>query len=605
MVINSNLLTDNLKNGVSLLAERGYVQTGEQGISVKAVLGNQIIVEKTESEIIITYDTESHFYMALARSFGMGLGTQVIEAKVDRLGYMLDCSRNAVAKPAMVKDLICFLTLAGYNYLELYTEDTYALPDEPYFGYRRGRYSAEELKEIISYAKAFGMEVIPCIQALAHLPNLAVWVTYLNYMDINDILLVGDERTYTLIRKCLRFCKEVFETTRINIGTDEAFALGRGKYLDQNGYKSKHEIYLEHLKRVFEICKEEGLEPEFWADAFYNTDCKTEDIQALFDGTQMPIYWEYDTTEKEPHVEKLLQLKEYAGQVKYAGTTYKWLGYAPDNRMSNRVNKAALTAVMECDVKDVLITGWGDNGDECSVYAVIPSMWYATELLYPCDVDHETIVKELTGYTKEEWLVCDKLNYIIPTHNKITNPAKYLTHNDYLIGLMDYHIPDNAGETYEKMLPEFTKLAQRDSKFSYLFENYEALCKVLTRKATYSKRLQQAYLNGDKAQLWQLVDELQEITEDLKVFYKTFRKLWFAENKGFGFEVVDVRIGGLIARAETVTEELQDYLEGKTDKIYELEEERIAMDFGEILEGDNRYAPVQGHWRFLYTTNHV
>ena len=48
MVINSNLLTDKLKVGISLLAERGYLQTGEQGILVKAVLGNQIIVEKTE-----------------------------------------------------------------------------------------------------------------------------------------------------------------------------------------------------------------------------------------------------------------------------------------------------------------------------------------------------------------------------------------------------------------------------------------------------------------------------------------------------------------------------------------------------------------------------
>ena len=131
------------------------------------------------------------------------------------------------------------------------------------------------------------------------------------------------------------------------------------------------------------------------------------------------------------------------------------------------------------------------------------------------------------------------------------------------------------------------------------------LCKVLTRKATYSKRLQVAYLNDDKSTIKKLIGELQEITEDLRAFYKTFRKLWFTENKGFGFEVVDVRIGGLIARAETVTEVLNDYLEGKTGKIYELEEERIAMDFGEILKGDNRYAPVQGHWRFLYTTNHV
>ena len=34
MLINSNLLADKFKNGISLLAKRGYLQTGEQGICI-------------------------------------------------------------------------------------------------------------------------------------------------------------------------------------------------------------------------------------------------------------------------------------------------------------------------------------------------------------------------------------------------------------------------------------------------------------------------------------------------------------------------------------------------------------------------------------------
>ena len=41
----------------------------------------------------------------------------------------------------------------GYNTLLLYTEDTYEVPDEPYFGYMRGRYSQAELRELDAYAK--------------------------------------------------------------------------------------------------------------------------------------------------------------------------------------------------------------------------------------------------------------------------------------------------------------------------------------------------------------------------------------------------------------------------------------------------------------------
>ena len=69
------------------------------------------------------------------------------------------------------KKLIDALQKMGYNTLELYTEDTFEVEGEPYFGYLRGRYSSEEIKEIDKYARAHGIELIPCIQTLAHFSN--------------------------------------------------------------------------------------------------------------------------------------------------------------------------------------------------------------------------------------------------------------------------------------------------------------------------------------------------------------------------------------------------------------------------------------------------
>ena len=118
-----------------------------------------------------------------------------------RLGTMIDCSRNAVMKPDAVKKWIDVTADLGYNALMLYTEDTYEVGEEPYFGYARGRYSKAELKDIDAYAAAKGMELIPCIQTLAHLNAIARWPEYAPHMDIADILLARDERTYTLIER--------------------------------------------------------------------------------------------------------------------------------------------------------------------------------------------------------------------------------------------------------------------------------------------------------------------------------------------------------------------------------------------------------------------
>lgn len=604
MKLNIENLNEKLRTGIELLEQYGFLHIGQDGMKVLAKSGNEISLKKSEKELFITYDTEIHFYMALARGLGMVEGVHTIEPKVKNLGFMVDCSRNAVPKVETVKRLIGLLALMGYNYLELYTEETYELPDEPYFGYKRGRYSAEELKEIVSFARSFGLDVIPCIQTLAHLGNLANWRPYFDHMDIDDILMVGDERTYTLIRKMLTHCKEVFQTDRIHIGMDEAFHLGRGCYTDKNGYRSKHEIYLEHLKRVFAICEELGVKPEFWADGFYDTDLPIEEIKAIFNGNQTPIYWEYSIEEKGPHAEKMTQLKEYAGKVIYAGATWRCLGYAPDNAFSERVENVAFEAAFDCGVEDILMTAWGDNGAECSFFTLIPSMWHAAELVYPIKVDKEAILLSLTGYTDAEWRMCDRVNFVMPGVKKLCNSVKYLLHNDFLIGLMDANIPDHAGEVYRDLLPQFIELAKKESQFSYLFKTYEAACRALIMKATYSKRLYEAYQKKDMDTIRQMVEELKPMKDDLRGFYDASRIQWLRDNKGFGFEVLDVRIGGLISRMDTVEYVLEEYLAGRMEKIYELEEERIEYFCG-LLKGDDVYSPLHNVWQTMYTVNHI
>ena len=56
------------------------------------------------------------------------------------------------------------------------------------------------------------------------------------------MLLVGEERTYTLIENMVKTCRECFDADTINIGMDEAFELGKGKYFQKHGYVPAREI---------------------------------------------------------------------------------------------------------------------------------------------------------------------------------------------------------------------------------------------------------------------------------------------------------------------------------------------------------------------------
>lgn len=81
----------------------------------------------------------------------------------NHFGAMLDVSRNAVMKVDEVKKFVDLIAKAGYDSLQLYAEDIYKVKDEPFYGYLRGRYSAEEIKEIDAYCREKGVELIPLI----------------------------------------------------------------------------------------------------------------------------------------------------------------------------------------------------------------------------------------------------------------------------------------------------------------------------------------------------------------------------------------------------------------------------------------------------------
>ena len=71
----------------------------------------------------------------------------------------------------------------------------------------------------------------------------------------------------------------------------------------------------------------------------------------------------------------------------------------------------------------------------------------------------------------------------------------------------------------------------------------------------------------------------------LNKFYAAFRYQWYKENKPYGFEVQDARLGGLMQRLKNARQILKDYVNGKLDQIPELEEEVLSVVCDEKMNG--------------------
>ena len=104
------------------------------------------------------------------------------------------------------------------------------------------------------------------------------------------------------------------------------------------------------------------------------------------------------------------------------------------------------------------------------------------------------------------------------------------------------------------------------------------MCAVLKNKATLSLRLREVYLAGDKEGLAQVIAVIPELIADLDTFIAATRRQWYQENRLFGFETLEMRLGALRARILGVEQTVRMYLDGCIDDIAPLAEPMLYPD---------------------------
>ena len=80
---------------------------------------------------------------------------------------------------------------------------------------------------------------------------------------------------------------------------------------------------------------------------------------------------------------------------------------------------------------------------------------------------------------------------------------------------------------------------------------------MLAIKAELGVKIKAAYDNRELETLKKISSEiLPELITRLNTFRDNLETQWLYENKPFGFEIQDIRIGGLLRRLETAREQL-------------------------------------------------
>ncbi|WP_221565860.1 hypothetical protein [Alkalihalobacillus sp. TS-13] len=367
--------------------------------------------------------------------------------------------------------------------------------------------------------------------------------------------------------------------------------------MNRNGYQPSFEIMNHHLKTVLQITRKHGLSPMIWSDMYfrmasstgdyYDTDAHipAEIIKGMPDDVQF-VYWDYYHEDEGFYQDFLKRHKTFGSTPLFAGGIWTWNGIAFNYDKPFKSLNAAITACKREGIQEVFATLWGDDGAETNPFTGLLGIQLLAEHGYAIEIEIEKVKSRFgfcTGADMDAFVSLGDLDRPPGADDGFQlepdNPSKYLLWQDPLLGLFDHQtdgVPLN--EFYSTLETKLKNQKKRAGEWGSLFDVPIGICSVLSIKSELGSKMKGCYGSDDHDGLRKIANEdLPELLRRVGQLRRLYYEQWMFHNKPFGWEVMDMRYGGLSNRLETTKLRLVDYLEGRISSISELEDDRLPF----------------------------
>lgn len=503
-------------------------------------------------------------------------------------GVHLDMSRGAAMRTESIKKYMETLAMLGLNTFFMYMEDMYEVSGHPLFGYKRGRYIKAELKEIDAYGKKLGIEVIPSIQTLGHMGQYLKWPETAELQDTNAVLLCDSDQTYQFIESMIAAVREAFTTDKLFVGLDEAGGMGTGAYFRKHGYRDKLEIFERHTKVVTQLCKKYGFWPMMFSDMYFKMNAKDagdygkdvvlpkETLEKLPDATL--TYWDYCGFDVEHYTKLMREHKRMNRPLAFLGGNWTWLEAMPDFDLTMQTAIPAMQACIAEEFETVLLSAWGDDGAVTDYFAATFQLAVLSEHCYLGKACTQEEIYDMgsfvSGASYNEMMAMTQ--YTAPRGS-----GKAFLYGDMLLNLTHNFklIPEQLDKFRSGLA--VLKNSQNQSPFWQLYFKYAILIfEICIAKGEVILKEQEAYNTRDRQYFTELADRiLPEIAAKYEELNEVHSRIWLANYKPFGWEIINGRYGWLKERVLYYQKLAAAYGKGETDCIEELTSEFVDREY--------------------------
>ena len=597
---------DTLRAGIDRLAPvLGYTIGG--GIEVTASASDTTRVVLADGKAVITYARKHLFFRALGLLCEHAKTETAFDITEDSfftvISTMIDVSRCAAPTVATINRLMDYLAVMGYGMAMLYTEDMVELPSYRYLGYMRGRYTCDDLRAIDDYAFDYGIEVIPCLECYGHMHKYLKWAEAAPIRDTAGVLLAREEKTFAFVEELISTVCGCFRSKRIHIGMDEAWDMGRGKFLDIHGYVHPFTIFNEFMDRLIAITNKYGLQPMMWSDmyfrmsndhnGYYDADIEIPaDVAAKIPPEVELIFWHYG---EGPFCDNYMLEKhtKLGRKIIFGGGSWSWIGHFPEHNYTMETSRFSLEACRNHGVTEAMLTLWFNDNAECDLFANLFGLSFFAELCYDKDASDEKLRARFEATTGADY---DAFYTMSLYHNRFEGMdysprfhdrylGKPLFWQDIMEGLYDTHLFARA-DAGIPMSEHYADCAEKMAQYhggtwDYLYDFAYKVFDYLAVKTKIGELLVPSYKAGDRETLAHIANTLLPLLkEKTQTVHAAHKAMWFASYRVLGWSNMDIRYGGMACRCDTAKALIEAYLAGESDCLEELEVERLHKSLG-------------------------
>ena len=185
------------------------------------------------------------------------------------------------------------------TYLWFIEPDHFVYAFDPEISTEYDRFTFDEIRELVAYAKRYYMEIIPTVELLGHMEQTLRHEKYRHLAEMpnggGDLCAVCED-SFDLVRKMVNEIAPAFGGRYFHCGLDESYAIGKGRSEQAVQEKGIERVFADYYTKMNDLVKSHGQTMMMYADIVLNhpamIDLLPKDIVMMF--------WDYSPRDTYP-----------------------------------------------------------------------------------------------------------------------------------------------------------------------------------------------------------------------------------------------------------------------------------------------------------------